>query len=101
MNLETMQQNAAIAAELLKNLAHPGRLLVLCALVTREHTAGELESLVGLSQSALSQHLARLRLQGIVNTRRDGQRIYYSLSDDNARHIVKTLHQLYCSDMPQ
>lgn len=99
MDLDTMQRNASDAAELLKTLANPSRLLVLCALVTREHTAGELESLVGLSQSAVSQHLARLRIQGIVDTRRDGQKIYYSLSNDDARQILETMHGLYCAGL--
>ncbi len=94
-----MQRNATEAAELLKNLANPSRLLILCALVTREHTAGELEELVGLSQSAVSQHLARLRSQGIVATRREGQSIYYALSDDSAKRILETMHDIYCANL--
>ena len=66
MNIKEMQENADEAASLLKLIANPSRLLVLCALVTREHTAGELEELVGLSQSAVSQHLAKLRHQNMV-----------------------------------
>lgn len=94
-----MQVNAADAANLLKILANPARLLVLCALVTREHTAGELEELVGLSQSAVSQHLARLRNEGIVSTRRQGQNIYYSLSDEHARQILEKMHEIYCAEL--
>lgn len=94
-----MQVNAESAAEVLKILAHPARLLVLCALVNRAHTVSELESLVGLSQSALSQHLARLRKQGLVETRRDAQKIYYSLCDNDARRILETLHDIYCADI--
>ncbi len=65
----------------------------------REHTAGELEALVGLSQSAVSQHLARLRREGLVSTRREGQNIYYRLADSNTRRLIETLHGLYCSDL--
>jgi DNA-binding transcriptional ArsR family regulator len=99
MDLFTMQQNAEQASELLKNLANPSRLLVLCALVTREHTAGELEQIVGLSQSAVSQHLARLRKDGIVSTRRDGQKIHYALCDLRAARILETMHGIFCADL--
>ncbi|RLQ21033.1 ArsR family transcriptional regulator [Seongchinamella sediminis] len=93
-----MQQNAGSAAELLKDLSHPGRLLVLCALVTREHTVGELEALTGLGQSALSQHLARLRDGGLVTTRREAQRIFYAISDGKAQIMLEALHRIYCAD---
>ena len=99
MDIASMQHNAHDAANLLKTLANPSRLLVLCALVNREHTAGELEQLVGLSQSAVSQHLARLRSNGLVHTRRDGQCIYYALGNDSARRILETLHSIYCADI--
>lgn len=99
MDIEAMQQNACEAAELLKSLANPSRLLVLCALVTREHTAGELEEIVGLSQSAVSQHLARLRSQELVTTRRQGQNICYSLSNDAVRQILEKMHEIYCADL--
>ena len=94
-----MQENAYQAADLLKTLANPSRLLVLCALVSREHTAGELEDLVGLSQSAVSQHLARLRNENIVSTRREGQKVYYALNDGNTRRILETMHGLYCPEI--
>jgi DNA-binding transcriptional ArsR family regulator len=97
MDFSVMQLNASNAASLLKTLANPSRLLVLCALVSREHTAGELEELVGLSQSAVSQHLARLRTERIVSTRRQGQNIYYALSDANAKRVLETMHDIYCS----
>lgn len=93
-----MQENAGRASELLKSLANPSRLLVLCALVTREHTAGELEALTGLGQSALSQHLARLREKDLVATRRDAQRIYYSLANEEVTAVLETLHDLYCTE---
>lgn len=93
-----LQANAAEAVGLLKSLANQPRLMVLCALVEREHTVGELEELVGLSQSAVSQHLARLRAENIVTTRRDGQKIYYALEDDRARKIVTALHGIFCRE---
>lgn len=93
-----MQENAEEATGLLKSLANPSRLLVLCALVTREHTAGELEELTGISQSAISQHLARLREADIVATRRDAQRIYYSLKNAEVTAVLQTLHGIYCPE---
>ncbi len=97
MDLGTMQSNAEQAAALLKSLANPSRLMVLCALVSREHTVGELEELTGLSQSAISQHMARLRDDEIVQTRRDAQRIFYSLKNGNVQKILETLYGIYCA----
>ncbi|MCB1667448.1 MAG: metalloregulator ArsR/SmtB family transcription factor [Porticoccaceae bacterium] len=99
MNIKEMQENADEAASLLKLIANPSRLLVLCALVTREHTAGELEELVGLSQSAVSQHLAKLRHQNMVATRRDGQKIYYSLKNPRVKQVITTMHSIYCNSL--
>ena len=99
MVIDVMQANAEQASSLLKSLANPARLLVLCALLDRAHTAGELEELVGLSQSALSQHLARLRKEKLVTTRRDGQKIFYSLDDNDVRCILEALHSVYCRDL--
>ncbi len=93
-----MQTSAEAAAALLRSLSHPKRLLMLCALSEREHSAGELEELAGLSQSAVSQHLARLRRDGLATSRRAGQTIIYTLADTNGREIVETLHRLYCEE---
>ena len=98
LDVKLMQQNAVSASELLKDLSHPGRLLVLCALVTREHTVGELEELTGLGQSALSQHLARLRDSGLVTTRREAQRIFYAIGDGKALIMVEALHRIFCGE---
>lgn len=87
---------AGEAATLLKALAHEARLMVLCQLVEGEHAAGELQALSGLSQSALSQHLARLREEGIVATRRDAQSIFYRLADPNVARVIATLADIYC-----
>ncbi|PIW30046.1 MAG: ArsR family transcriptional regulator [Rhodospirillales bacterium CG15_BIG_FIL_POST_REV_8_21_14_020_66_15] len=91
----TVEQNYEQASALLKAMSNPHRLLVLCHLARGEKCVGELEAIVGLSQSALSQHLARLRHDGIVKTRRDAQTIYYSLQGDEATTIIEALAGLY------
>ncbi|MEZ5501633.1 MAG: metalloregulator ArsR/SmtB family transcription factor [Halioglobus sp.] len=97
MDLGLMQSNVREASSLLKSLSNPSRLLVLCALVNRKHTVSELEALTGLSQSAISQHLARLREEHLVATERAAQRIYYSLSSERAKAVLETLHGIYCA----
>ena len=87
---------AGEATALLRALAHEARLMVLCELVEGEHSVGALQSACGLSQSALSQHLARLRAEGLVATRREAQTIYYRLADDKAARLLETLAKLYC-----
>jgi DNA-binding transcriptional ArsR family regulator len=91
-------RNAARAEALLKHLAHAGRLTILCALVDCEKPVGELVTVSGLSQSAVSQHLAKLRLAGLVETRRDGQSILYRLADGQARAVLKALHRIFCKE---
>ncbi len=89
-------RRAGEAAALLKALAHEARLMVLCQLTEGEHSAGALQEASGLSQSALSQHLARLREEGLVATRREAQTIYYRLADENAARVLQTLADIYC-----
>jgi len=91
-----MRQHACEAAQLMKALGHESRLLVLCTLAEAEMSVGELNEQVPLSQSALSQHLAVLRREGLVTTRREAQTIYYSLVDGPARQVIKVLHGIYC-----
>lgn len=93
-NLAAFEASAAEAARLLKALANERRLLILCQLADGERSVGALD--VGLSQSALSQHLARLREEGVVQTRRDAQTIYYSIADPDVLKIIKTLADIYC-----
>ncbi|QNH11541.1 transcriptional regulator [Xanthomonas sp. GW] len=95
-----MRAHAGEAARLLKALGNEKRLLLLCLLVDHEHSVGELNTRLDLSQSALSQHLAVLREDGLVQTRRDGQTIYYSLVPGPAQRILDTLHGIYCSAAP-
>lgn len=87
---------AGEAAELLRLLGHEARLMVLCQLVEGEHAVSALQEGSGLSQSALSQHLARLREAGLVATRREAQTIYYSLADPKAARVIETLAEIYC-----
>ncbi len=91
-----MKQNAAIAAQLLKSLGNEYRLLILCVLSEGEFSVGELNERVELSQSSLSQHLAVLRQQGLVTTRREAQTIFYQLADTPALKIIQLLHQIFC-----
>ena len=91
-----MAQHAQEAAALLRALAHPARLLVLCRLVQGETSVGELQPLIGLSMSALSQHLAVLREMEMVSTRRESQTIYYSLSEGPAVGVLAALYAAYC-----
>ena len=99
MNVVEMEQAAAAASRLLKALANERRLMILCHLSASERSVGELERLVGLSQSALSQHLARLREDGLVKTWRAAQTIYYSLDGDAASRVIAVLHDLYCAPL--
>lgn len=96
MNITEFHGSARQAADLLKALSNDRRLMILCLLSTGEKTVSELEKRVGLRQSALSQHLARLRRDGLVKTRRESQNIYYSLVGDNAIRVIETLAGLYC-----
>ena len=93
-----LQQNSCEAAQLMKALSNPHRLAILCQLLEGEKSVGQLVALIGLSQSALSQHLARLRRDRLVRTRRAAQTIYYALDGAHAHAVLDTLHQLYCRD---
>jgi DNA-binding transcriptional ArsR family regulator len=92
-----MTERAHEAAELLKAMANPQRLRVLCLLIEREMSVGEINALVDLSQSALSQHLAVLREKALVNTRREAQTVYYSVPDGLVHDIIAALHAAFCS----
>jgi DNA-binding transcriptional ArsR family regulator len=96
MNVALLQTKANTASELLKVLANENRLLIVCQLVDGEKSVNELEQRVGIRQSALSQHLAILRREKIVKTRRESQFIYYSLESFEAKQILTTLYDMYC-----
>ena len=95
-NLKAMSRKADQAARLLRALSHGARLRVVCELVDGERSAGDLVRASGLSQSALSQHLAKLREEGLVATRRDAQTIFYRIADAKALQVLKILYELYC-----
>lgn len=95
MSLSHLQQHSARATVVLKALANERRLLILTYLLEGEKSVSELERLVDLSQSALSQHLARLRRDGIVATRRSAQMVFYSLNNDDAETIMSALDHAY------
>ncbi len=95
--LAELEGKAAEAAGLLKLLANENRLLILCRLaLNSEMSVSSLTAASGLSQSALSQHLAKMREEGLVATRRDGQSIYYRIADANAAKLLKALKGIFC-----
>jgi ArsR family transcriptional regulator, virulence genes transcriptional regulator len=96
LNLADMKARATEAATLLSAMANPVRLLILCALVGGEKPVHELVAQSGISQSAVSQHLARMRNLQLVTTRRDAQSIYYKLASDNVRQVLEVLYAIYC-----
>lgn len=91
-----LEANALRASTLLKAMANPTRLMVLCQIAHGEKSVGELEQAVGLSQSGLSQHLAVLRAKRLVATRREGQTILYSLASVEAESVMATLYEIFC-----
>lgn len=98
-DMARMQERAEEAAQLLKLLSNAHRLQILCLLVDGEMTVGQINArLTDLSQSALSQHLARLREQGMVLTRREAQTIWYALAEGPSQCIMLALHGIYCTD---
>ncbi len=97
MNVQALTSKAGAAERFLKALANRHRLLILCELHQGERSVGALQSTTGLSQSALSQHLARLREDKLVTTRRSAQTIYYSLTSEAVTKIIALLYEFYCS----
>ena len=91
-----MMDSAQEASGFLKALAHEGRLLILCLLIDGEKSVSEIEDMLRLRQPAISQQLARLRADGLVETRREGKNIFYSLARSEVRDIVGTLHRSFC-----
>lgn len=95
-DLDAMMDSAKEATDFLKALAHEGRLIILCRLAERECSVAELEEMLSARQAAVSQQLARLRLEGLVTTRREGKTIYYSLSDERVRKSIALIYDLFC-----
>ena len=92
---EPVNRNVKQASSILKAMSKPHRLLVICQLAGGEKSVGELEKIIGLSQSDLSQHLAQLRRQNLVKTRRQAQAIFYSLDGDEAAWLIDALHDIF------
>ncbi len=96
LNISVMRLAAAETAAVLRTLANEDRLLLLCQLSQGERSVSELENLLGIRQPTLSQQLGVLRAEGLVTTRRDGKRIFYSVADDKVLTLLGTLYLLYC-----
>lgn len=92
-----MQAAAAQASELMRAIGNDSRLMILCHLAQGEKTVGELQALIGLTQSALSQHLARLRRSNLVATRRQAQTIHYRIASSQASRVIEALYDIYCA----
>lgn len=91
-----MLEQATAAAGFLKALSHEGRLMILCHLSSGEKSVTELEQLLASRQAAVSQQLARLRLEGLVATRRDGKAIYYSIQDPKVLRTINLVYDMFC-----
>lgn len=94
--IDKMRTQAAAAEEMLKALANRHRLMILCQLNSGENSVGDLAAMLGVRDSTVSQHLALLRKDGLVSTRRDGQTIWYALASEPVRRLVSTLYDIYC-----
>lgn len=95
--METLDDHLTEAANLMNMLSQPVRLKVLCTLVEGEKSVQALTDICGLSQPAMSHHLAKLRAAKLVKTRRDGQTIYYSIAASEAKAVLTVLHEIYCT----
>ncbi|MBO6855143.1 MAG: helix-turn-helix transcriptional regulator [Marivivens sp.] len=95
--LDEIVKNATDAANFLKAISHEGRLMILCHLASGEKSVTELEDLLSARQAAVSQQLARLRLEGLVTPRRDGKTIYYRLTDERPRQIIDLVYDMFCT----
>lgn len=98
MDISTLQDNAATVAAILQQLGNENRLMIACTLIDKEMSVGELNKLIPLSQSALSQHLANLRKANLVSTRRQGQTIYYSMASPEVKQLMLALKTIFCPE---
>ncbi|ARQ01717.1 ArsR/SmtB family transcription factor [Pseudorhodoplanes sinuspersici] len=97
LDIDELLQNARTASEFLKALSHEARLVILCLLTEGEKSVTEIEQLLKLRQPAVSQQLARLRADDLVETRRDGKNIYYSLARPEVKQVIQALHAAFCA----
>lgn len=96
MDAAALDERAEAAATLLKSLANPVRLKMLCALVDGEMSVGAIAAQVGVRETVISQHLMRLRAEGLVTNRRQGTTVFYVLADGPARPVLRTLYEVFC-----
>ena len=96
VSVNDMQDNCDKVAGLMKALAHPQRLMILCHLATEQKTVGELETLCGASQSSVSQYLNRMRLEGLVSSEKRGLFVYYQIEDLRVKKLIGALHKIFC-----
>jgi DNA-binding transcriptional ArsR family regulator len=95
-DIEVLMEQARKAGDLLKALSHESRLLILCILVKGEKSVSELEEIMNMPQAAVSQQLARLRFDRLVQTRRDGRMVYYSIASEEVAQLVEMLYEFFC-----
>ncbi len=98
MDLDKMLESAQRASDMMKLFGHKHRLMMLCELKMGEKSVGELSKTLGISQSLVSQHLARMRHEDVVNSRRDAQVVYYSLKEGEAALLISSLYDIFCLD---
>ena len=96
LNVNEMRKNVENSSAFLKLLSNPTRLMILCNLIESERCVGDLEKDLNISQSALSQHLSKMRDKGIVKSEKQGQHVFYSISDSNVVDIINVLYKLFC-----
>ena len=94
--LDEMGDNAKRATEFLKAMAHEGRLMILCYLASGEKSVTELETLLSMRQPSVSQQLARLRIEGLIEARREGKQTYYRICDERAAKLIDTVYGIFC-----
>jgi DNA-binding transcriptional ArsR family regulator len=99
--LDELMRNARRASDFLKALSHENRLLLLCLLSEGERSVSELENILSMRQSAVSQQLARLRLDGLVAARRDGKAVYYSIATEDVRRMISVVYDIFCGCGPK
>jgi DNA-binding transcriptional ArsR family regulator len=95
--LKGLMRRARDASDFLKAMSHESRLLLLCLLAERERSVTELEEILSLRQANVSQQLARLRLDGLVDTRRDGKAVYYHLASEDVRRMIAVIYDIFCA----
>ena len=96
LNVNEMRKNVENSSSFLKLLSNPTRLMILCNLIESERCVGDLEKDLNSSQSALSQHLSKMRDKGIVKSEKQGQHVFYSISDSDVVDIINVLYKLFC-----